>query len=72
MSERVNNFIVIEEWRAIDDHHKYEINRKGVIRNVQSKKIRNEPNRGFRYYDDGVRKSIPIRILLDTIFPDND
>jgi hypothetical protein len=62
-------FSVVEEWRDIEDHPKYEISNLGTIRHKVSKKIRIEPNRGFRYYEDGVRKSIPIHILLDRAFP---
>lgn len=70
MGDRTDNFIFIEEWRTLEDHPKYEVNHEGVIRHVVSKKIRNEPNGGFRYYDNGVRKSIPIRVLLDETFSD--
>jgi hypothetical protein len=65
-------FILEEEWRALVDHPKYEMNRQGVIRHAVSKKIRNEPNLGFRYYESGVRKSISIRTLLGKTFPDGD
>jgi hypothetical protein len=66
----VRKFIIAEEWRTIEDHPRYEMSRAGIIRSVRTKKIRHEPNLGFRYYDGGVRKSIPIRVLLGRTFSD--
>lgn len=64
-----DNEKIIVEWRVLDVCLTHEINRDGVIRKVKNKRVLAERPE-FRWFDGGSRKSMSVRKLRNTAWPE--
>lgn len=61
--------LVVVEWRKISVDPNYEINEKGVVRRVLSKRVQKD-QKEFRYFEGSVRRSISVRKLHRIAWPE--
>jgi hypothetical protein len=59
----------IVEWRKIDVDPRYEINRDGLLRRVDTKRIQKDQTK-FRYFEGSVRRAISVRKLRNRAWPE--
>jgi hypothetical protein len=62
---------VLVEWRKLQVDPKYEINKDGVLRRIDTKRIPKDQSK-FRYFDGGVRRSISVRKLRNMAWSEDD